>query len=56
MATTHKTNCEGADAEALLMRIQKLEFIVTIDENDEDMVELKRLVDQYEFLTGVRLS
>ena len=56
MATTDKTNREGEDAEALLMRIQKLEFIVTIDENDEDMAELKRLVDQYELLTGVRLS
>lgn len=49
-------NCEDLDPEAIAIRIEELEFIVTIDENDEDMAELKRLVDLYELLTGVRLA
>ena len=49
-------NHELDNPEAVLMRIQDLNFVVTIDEKDEDMAALKRLVDQYELLTGVRLS
>ena len=50
------TGLDQLDPDVIAMRVEELEFVVTIDENDKDMAELKRLVDIYELLTGVRLS
>ena len=52
MTRNHKLD----NPEVELIRIQELDFVMTIDENDEDMAELRRLVDQYELSPGVRLS
>ena len=50
------TDLYHLDPDVIAMRVKELESVVTIDENDKDMAEPKRLVDIYELLTGVRLS